>query len=238
MPAAFVQSKSTEADGVTDSTTIAATFTSTVGSGNAVCGAVTYRATGGTLSSVTDDKANTYTIQRTITGDDLKVSFFYLANITNAPQTITATFASTIAYRGLGIVEASGIATTNALDQDTGQAQAAPGGTADAVTSGAVTTTTDGQFIFGASARTDSFVSNEFTAGTNYTEREETGGGVTGIDMAVETRVQTSQGSIAATFTGANGGAANYATGILTLKAASGAWGPLISDQFNRLVRT
>lgn len=221
--AAFVQSKATSPDGTTSATTVAATFTSTVGNAGAVCGVVSYQASGAALSTVTDDKSNSYTVQRTVTNQDVKMSTFYLANITNAPSTITATFASATQYRSLIIIEASGIATASALDVETGQASLSPGGGANDISSGSVTTTADGDFICGFVVETSAFNTNEFTAGTSvaYTKREENGG-ANQIDMAAETFVQSTQGAIAATFAGATAGTTGqYDVAILTLKAAA-----------------
>jgi hypothetical protein len=78
---------------------VCVTLTSTVGFGNFVCGAVVFGQSGAsapTLSSVKDDKGNTYTVVDTFydnTNFECTATF-YLANITNGPKTITATLAA------------------------------------------------------------------------------------------------------------------------------------------------
>ncbi len=224
MAAAHVQSKSIATDGAT-ATSIAITFTATgaVASGNLVCGMVVWGGVAGDLTSIDDDKSNTYTIVSAVTLDDNpsggSAAVFYKENITNGPITITAHFGSAQGFRGLTCHEASGLATASALDKSASQIQNAPGTGTNAVTSTAVTTTTNGQYIFGAcSLMSNIRNANEFTAGTGYVEREEQGDGAV-ANLTSESQVQTSAGSIAATFTAsASAGADDLGTFILTFK--------------------
>ncbi len=220
--ASFVQSKATAAEGIITSDTIAVAFDSAVGSGNTVCGGVTYQHTLGNVSSISDNQGNSYTVQRATNAggsDTVALATFYRANITNAPTTITVTYSNlSMIYRALVVGEMSGVATAP-LDVETGQYQAAPGTGTDAVTSGGVTTTANGDFICGFAAVASAFRANSFTAGTGYTEREETAP-TSGIDLAFETQVQSSAGSIAATFTQANSD--NTLAALLTFKVPGG----------------
>ena len=213
---AYVQSAKTSTEFGDTSTTIAITFSSPVTSGGAVCGAATYRNITGNVASVTDDQSNTYTVVRNFDGSDQAgIATFYALNITNAPTVVTVTYSLVMDFRAGVIIEASGVKTSAALDQETAQWQAAPGTGTDAVTSGAVTTTENGEFICGFAAVTNVFTANTLTAGTNYTERQETSPTL-GIDLAGETLVQSSAGSIAATWTqSANN---NTSTAIMTFK--------------------
>ena len=68
------------------------TFGTTVGSGHTVCVAVAPSGASGT-PTVTDDKSNTYTLVTDATSGSDGVWLFFAANITNGPQTITATLA-------------------------------------------------------------------------------------------------------------------------------------------------
>jgi hypothetical protein len=221
MPAAHVQSKSSAA--AATSTTIAATFSATVGSGNLVCGLVVWGSDTITVT-VSDDKSNSYTVVRTVTDTGNKrAASFYAKNLTNAPVTVTATFSSTVPDRSIIIHEASGIDTTAPLDQETGQLEfLAPN---PSPTSGSVTTTTSGQYIFGATALTNRALPVPLiSAGAGYTEREETGdaGGTIGNSDS-ETQIQSAAGSIAAIFSATNAGSDNYSSFILTFKAAAAA---------------
>lgn len=238
MAAAYVQSKNARPAGADSATTVAVTFDNPVATNGLVVGCVTNRLSDSATVSVSDDKSNTYTVGTAVSQNDMTVTPFYLENIDNGPTVITVTFSTSTAFRSVIVHEASGVATSSALDQATGQAQAAPGTGTDAVSSGSVTTTTNGQYIFGATAVTNSFpASQQFTAGTGYTEREETTADSAGVNMASEDQIQTSAGSIAATFTQASGN--GTVTHILTFKAAAATgWGRLIAGENNRLVRT
>lgn len=235
MAASHVQSKSLSTDGTTSSS-VAATFTGTVAAGNLVCGVVTWGGVSTDLSTVTDDKGNSYTIPSGTgtTGSPVGTfgrlddnpgggssAIFYLANISNGPVTVTANFGSAQGFRGISIHEVSGV---SGLDKYRGQIQAAPGTGANAVTSSAVTPASDGQYIFGGSVLASSIRSTPlFSAGTGYTEREEAGNaGGTIVNLTSESQVQTTAASIAATFT-ASTGSDDFASFIMTFTASSGA---------------
>lgn len=216
--AAFVQAKASQlATG--NPPTIDVTLNASVGSGNGLCGMVTHGATD-TAVTVSDDKGNTYTIVRDL-GSAIRATTFYLTNITNAPTTITATPNDSTLYIQIVVIEMSGVKTSAALDVETGQLQSSPGTSTDAITSGAVTTAENGEFVCGFSAVTDNLQSNTYTAGTNFTERAEGGNGSSGVDAVGESLVQTSAGSIAATFTQSTTN--STATFIMTFKAAAAA---------------
>ena len=153
--ATYVQSASATSALSPTAATIAVSFPSVVTSGNTVAGFVTWGSDIATnLSTVTDDKGNTYTIVRKTNstgGHNQSIASFYLQNIINSPQTLTATFSPAMAWRGIAVHEISGLCTTattpscaTPLDQETGQAQTTPGTGTDLVTSGPVTTTKSG----------------------------------------------------------------------------------------------
>ena len=77
--------------------TVALTFSSAVSSGDTVCGAVDilYSASA-SITSVTDDKSNAYTVLNTQNGTFVTTlgASFCLSSITNGPSTITVTFVS------------------------------------------------------------------------------------------------------------------------------------------------
>lgn len=221
MPATFVQSKSNAPTGSANATTVAATFGAAVGSGHTVYGIVGWDNAGGsrTLSGVADDKGNTYTVQRTVndTTNQQSGAVFFLGNITNGPVTVTATFSIGTDARGIAIGECSGVQ-TSPLDVETGQLQTSPGTGTDGATSGAVVTTANGDFVVGLFEDTGSFRGNtEFTAGTGFTQREQTGVAGANLCLLLEDRVQSSAGSIAGTATHTNNDAT--ISFVLTFKA-------------------
>jgi len=217
--AAFVQSNLTNAAA---STTSVAVTISAVGSGNLVSGCVGWTPNPtATLSSVTDDKSNTYTVVDNNGASDAngQWSTFYLKNITNGPVTITANFSGNATYRVIHVIEASGLDTSAPLDQHTMNFQTTPGTGTDAVTSGAVTTTANGEFVAACARKGSSGASGTYTVGTGYSNLITAGV----VVSASESRVQTSAGSIAGTFTqSANN---NDSTAIMTFKVPGGGSG-------------
>lgn len=224
MPAAHVQSRSTSIQ--VGATTIPVSFAAAVGNANAVCGMVTWgSASSSDFSSVTDDKGNTYTLQTVVVdaGNGQSLGTFWLNNITNAPITVTASFGgNSLQFRGLVIHEASGIDTgATPTDGSTGQVGTGLSTAADAVTSGNFVTASNGDYIFGCTARDDAVVANVFAAGTNYTLRESLGGaGI--VNVASESLIQTNAATTAATFTSSTN-AITALTAALALKAAAAA---------------
>jgi len=61
--------------------------------------------------------------------------------------TVTCTVSSSVARRGLVVVEISGALNSGALDQAVGQSQQNPGTGTDAITSTVVTTTANGAYL-------------------------------------------------------------------------------------------
>lgn len=179
---------------------IAATVAA-IGNGNAVAGFVTWAtATTTDLTSVTDDKSNIYTIvdRGVATGHSICIASFYLQNITNAPTVITANFGSSISRIGIFLDEYSGVATVSPLDGHNLSSATGIGQTADAVTSGTFTTTGNGDLIYGAAI--DITGLNTLNAGTGFTVRINNDS-TTGAFISTEDKIQTSAGTIAATFT-------------------------------------
>ncbi|HEY6280567.1 MAG TPA: hypothetical protein VIW72_02070 [Burkholderiales bacterium] len=202
--ATYVQSKSATSALASPLTTIVVSFTSVVTSGHTVAGFVTWGSDiTSDLTSVTDDKGNTYTIVRrthSLGGFNQSIASFYLQNIINSPQTITATFSPARPWRGIAVHEISGLSATP-LDQETGQAQTTPGTGANAVTSGPVTTTKNGDYIIaGTTECSSSRALPQYTQGTGYTKREEVGS-ISTQNLATEDQVQASAAAISGTFT-------------------------------------
>lgn len=229
MTISHVQGTHAGADG--SGSTIVLTFTNPVGTGNTVCGGFSFNST--TLTSVTDDKGNTYNTETLITSAGASCYAFSLGNITNGPKIITITLAANSGFGNTSVAdEYSGTAAlSDPRDVHGGQAQSSVGTTTDAVSSGSFTTTANGDLIYGVTICTNS--ANLCAAGTGFTGRSsDTGGGAVSEDL-----VQSSAGSIAATFTNSQAGDF-FATFLLAIKAASGtAPAPVLTLMSSRLIQ-
>jgi len=144
------------------------------------------------------------------------------------PCTVTFTFSTATSnmYSECIVHELSGVNTNTPLDNNQHKisAQNGPGTGTDAITSGSVTTTQNGDYIFGWTVN-DGANSATLAAGTGYMARVSIGGGVTALS---EEMVQPAAGTIAATFTGSPG-FGNYTTGIIAFQPAATSWSGIIS---------
>lgn len=199
------------------STTASVTLGAPVTSGNAIVGS--FQVVGGSFASysVSDDKGNIYNIGGISSFG--RSGQFWLGNITNAPSVITVTINASNGAWLLLADEFSGVAT---LSDGHTQNQNVPGTGTDAMTSGAITTTVNGDLIVGSGWDTDSAAST-LTAGTGFA-------GLASIATfngrgLQEWLVQGTASSIAATFTmgSASDGAGAH---VVALKAGSGATPP------------
>lgn len=234
MAVAYVQSASATTTFPTQASTIAMTLGAPVGSGNTVAGAFVWL-DGLTITSILDDKSNSYTVVDT--ADDTggaanKLTSFYCPNITNAPTVVTIIISAACFFLGGIIHEISGV-DANPIDGHNTGVQTSASGT-DSVTTSAITTSANGDYILGITIANNDFFTNEFTAGTGFTERRETGGAAI-IDMQSEDKIQTSAGSIAATWTPANNSRFNSIIMAFKAAAAAGGAGPLIGGLRNKL---
>jgi hypothetical protein len=212
MAAAYVQSDTFQAS-FAGSPTLALAFGGNVVAGNLIVGSFCWDGDIA-LTSITDSQTNTYTIEAQINnGTTSHLVIFYTLAGSSGACTVTATLASAASRMALTVHEASGIASSSPRDQFAGQSQSNPGTGTDAVTSGGVTTTENGEYIYGATG--DPGYSTGKTQGTGYTARETDNGPYT----MSEDQIQVSAGSIAATFT--IDGFAVILTGIATFKAAA-----------------
>lgn len=181
-------------------TSCAVTLGSTVASGDALVGYIQYP-TAQTITSILDDQGNSYgVIKNILSGGTLSFASFFLANIRNAPKTVTVTFSASTSQCNEGLDEYSnivGLDTTTPSGGATGQFGTTFSGT-NAFTSGSLTTTSAGDLIWGAFAPTAALP----TAGTGFTLR--ISDGVDGY--TTEDLVQTSSGITAATATVSSGG--------------------------------
>jgi hypothetical protein len=178
-----------------------ATFAVAVGSGNLVVGIATWDSSASVLNSVTDDKGNTYNVADSINDatNGQRAASFWLSGITNAPITVTANLSANNQAARVAIGEYSGVAPTSPLDGHVGQVQNAAGTGANAVTSGNITTTADGDLIYGMVIG-DGGVAATRTQGTGFT-LENSSPGTNVAALSTEYQVQVTHGAIAATWT-------------------------------------
>jgi hypothetical protein len=215
---AYVQGNQHQ-NGGASSTTVAVTLGAAVTSGNALMVSVGWGSSSGadTVTGVTDDKGNTYQLVDQVRDATQQYLWrtAYLLNVTNGPITITATINNTNTFGAILVDEYSGVATSAALDGHAMQGQVSPATTADAVKSGAITTTANGNLIYGTTVEITGL--GTITHGTGFTARIN----VAGVFMT-EDEVQATAGLIAngATFTASNA-ADSWITGVMAFKAAA-----------------
>jgi len=224
-PSQVANAVASRTSGALSGATVAATLTNVVGSGNAVYGGCSWDASVvSAITSVVDDKANSYTVlDNTLDSTNgQRAAQFYCKNITNGPKTVTVTFAGgSPGARTIVLAEFSGVDTADqSNDGHGGQNQQNVGTTANAVTSGAITTTLDGDLIVGISANT-SGLPGPPNVGTGFTlgDADNTSPGSC-ADIRLEWLVQATHGSQAATFTNTSG-TQDFTSLVAALKAAS-----------------
>jgi len=182
-------------------TTITCTFGSNVTSANAVAVQASWDLIGGANVTATASgvgctfSAAQDAVDQTGQDPNRRAATFYGENCTGGSTVVTITFSQTTTTREVIAHEIAGVATSGSQGGHTGQFQATPGTGTDAVTSGSITTSVNGCYIFGTT--TGGLGGSIITAGTGYTARFNAGGN----NHASEDRVQASAGSIAATFT-------------------------------------
>lgn len=196
-PPAHVQTPALVTNDLT-STTIAQTFGSAVTVGNRIVVAVSWSAGGATnYPTIADTRGNVYTrhIDDYDTANLQGLAVYSAPVTTGGTNTVTCTFGTTTDYRRLSIHEYSGISSSNPIDTTDKNKVTSGGSTAtDGVTSTASNTTTDGCLIYGARQHDQAGVPT-VTAGTGFTSRTNNN------EHSTEDRIQTTAGSVAATWT-------------------------------------
>jgi glucose/arabinose dehydrogenase/PKD repeat protein len=138
-------------------------FSSANTAGNVIVVYVAWSNTGAV--AVSDTRGNSYAsaVSRTTWGTSRSSQIFYARNISGGSNTVTATFATPITSFGdIYIHEYSGLDKTNPLDVATSAT-----GTANAMSSGPLTTTNANDLLFAAAASTNKVTS----IGSGYTGR-------------------------------------------------------------------
>lgn len=163
--------------------------------------------------------SNTYTSAGTPKTDaTCTLTTYYVTSANSGNTTVTVTWASDPSFGAIRIHEYSATDTSAPLDKYATNAQFNPGTSANAITSTSVTTTTDGQVIFGATFDAGGNGGTE-TAGTGFTGRGSSG------EMTSEDQIQSAAGAVAATFT-SNINFTNPYTVVVTFKAVAAAGHP------------
>ncbi len=221
MSVTFVQKIAGSTNG--GSTTATATLGSNVASGNLLIVAITMFQNSGTasVSSVTDNKSNTYTLSSSSLADTtathyshLYTQFAYAIGAASGSTTVTANLSTTVGA-SICVIEA----TPGVLDK-----VAAATGNSATPTSSSVTTTGNGSFAVAIGALDDGFGfgSGWFFAGSGWTFASEQGGG--NQNGYVEYQAQTNAGAIQGTCTSDNPGISGpWAASIITFKPSDGA---------------
>lgn len=202
-----------------DATSVSAIFGSNVAANNIIAVFVYWLSTINTLTSITDNCGGIYTIVgNPTTGSSGRVAMAYSVVGSTGSCTVTANFSGS-QFAKIIAHEIYGVNTSSPLDnnQHVLNYQAAPGTGTNAITSGSITTTQNGDYIFGATVAEDCSEGGTLSAGTGYASRALDSSG--SCSMSTEDIIQTSAGSIAATFQTTTGWA-NYITGIMAFKDA------------------
>jgi hypothetical protein len=199
-------------------TTLRIPLPNPTGSGDALILGIQFR-NSGSISSVADDKGNTWVAGPTVTNSNAsqRMSLYYALNVIGGTQNITVTFSglgSTNGYPQAVISEFYNVAQVSAAD--------GTGGNANSRTAGSITTTTAGDLIYhwgvdfsDTNVNGGAYNGSGITAGSGFT--------LLSADLQVgsadQYQVQSSAGSINPTFTAT--GSATWGSLALALKPAN-----------------
>ena len=222
MAAAHVQHTSVRWFGGSGTSESTANFGASVAAGNLIVVVVAWGTTTSTINSVADTAGNTYTlIDSGSDGTSGTMSTYYAKNVLGgAAFHVTVTWSADPGFGYLAAHEASGLDTVAPLDQHViGPAQSFVGAGTFTPTSTAKTTTAGGEYIFGATFddQGNGSANQTITAGSGYTLRASPDAWA-----ATESQVQSSAGSIAATYSDVLGAVqANLLTAMATFTVSS-----------------
>jgi hypothetical protein len=162
-PQGFVQSNSGPSTIQASNTTVAVNYGVAETAGDLNIVVVGWGDTSSTISAVTDNRGNGYSLAVGPTsGTGLRQSIYYAKSIAGGSTTVTVTFNKAAAYPDVRILEYSGLDVSAPLDQAVGA-----GGTGTTANSGTVSTTAASELIFGAGTSGTKFTG----AGTGFTSR-------------------------------------------------------------------
>jgi hypothetical protein len=191
----FVQVNSSNAV-IINRSTLDVPFTSAQAAGNLNVVVVGWNDTSSSIASVTDSNGNTYAVAATTESTPVPAppaqqfasqAIYYAKNIIAGANTVTITFNQNTAAQSVRIVEYAGLDTVHPLDTSVGAT-----GSAATADSGAVTTNSANDLLFGAGSITTGFTGS----GTGFTTRL-----LNGFGDIVEDQVVTTAASYNATAT-------------------------------------
>jgi RHS repeat-associated protein len=196
----------------TPQTSVSASYSLSQTAGNLNIVVVGWNDTTAAVQSVTDTQGNTYILATgPLKGTALTQSIYYAKNIRGGTNTVTATFSPAAAFPDVRITEYQGLSTTSPLDKVAGTAGTS--GNNASVSSGAATTTSANELIFGSAITNGAFT----TAGTGFTKEV-----IDSDGNIVEDETVSSTGSYAATATLGAYGSQNWIMQMATFVGSSG----------------
>lgn len=152
---AHVQSRSVAGSG----TSISLAYSSNNTAGNFLALRLTAFPSSVTISNCSDTRGNTWSpVPNATGGSGGHQAIRYAKNVLAGANTVQCTMTGTATALTLDIFEKSGVDRTSPLDQSKLAQQVDPGTGVDAVSSGSVTTTADGELILGATLQVGSTV--------------------------------------------------------------------------------
>ncbi|PYR76318.1 MAG: hypothetical protein DMF86_12700 [Acidobacteria bacterium] len=198
------------------SASASARFAANVTAANAVAVFCVWGGLSTTLTSVTDTQGNVYTVvDNPTTGTYGRAAMAYSIARATGTDTVSCNFSTASAGKSILVHEISGVSASAPLDGHRMTVRNSPGGAANAITSGSITTTASGDYIVGFTFN-DSGNQADWNAGTGYTRRQDLR--VASYTAASEDRVQASAGAISATFTATSASFGDFITGILAFR--------------------
>lgn len=163
---AYVQSSSTTGSG----SSIGRAYTSSNTAGNFLALRYTGAPSSVTISTCSDTRGNTWTpIPNATGGTGGHQAMRYAKNVSAGANTVTCTLTGAATASSLDIFEYSGVDRTAPLDQSKLTQQVDPGTGANAVSSGSVTTTADGELILGGTLQVGS---TTYSASTDFSSTQ------------------------------------------------------------------
>ena len=176
----------------TSGSSLAITYPAAQTAGNLNVVAVMWGDTTASVSSVTDSKNNVYALAvgpTQTTG--VTQSIYYAKNIVAGSNTVTVTFSQAASWPNVNVLEYSGLSTTSPLD-----VFATASGSGTAANSGAATTTSANELIFGTGSTTNAATA----AGSGFSNRI-----INSFGDISEDKIVSSTGSYNATATMTSG---------------------------------
>ena len=212
---AYVQSAS--ANDHYNTTSASARFTGNVTATNAIAVLCAWQGLSQTLTGVTDTQGNAYTIvDNPTSGTYGRAAMAYAIARASASNTVSCNFSTAGMGKSIVVHEISGVDTTAPLDGHRMTVRASPGTGTNAIGSGTIQTTANGDYIVGFTFN-DSSNAAAWNAGTGYTKRQDLR--VASYTAASEDRIQAAAGPVDATFTATTAGYGEFITGILAFRS-------------------